>query len=137
MVSKAINRSDGTVHLRHANGDLHTFYPGDALPDWAVQRITNPYVLGHAKADPKAWAQVRAPRGQHQAPPVRRLNPPTPESPDVEDVEGEALDSERPPETGTASGRERWATYATSKGVEYQSGWKREEIIAACVKAGY
>lgn len=41
-----------------------------------------------------------------------------------------------PPQGGAGSGREVWARYADSKGVEYDDDATRDEIIAACEAAG-
>jgi len=36
-----------TVHVTDENGDNHIFSPGDSVPKWAKEKITNP----------KAWAE--------------------------------------------------------------------------------
>lgn len=41
-----------------------------------------------------------------------------------------------PPQGGPGSGRDVWAAYAASKGVEVEAGDGRDEIIAACKAAG-
>jgi hypothetical protein len=133
-MAKATNRSQFTVHLRH-NGVLHTFYPDDTLPDWAVEKISNPYVHGRAKPDPHAASLVRVPRAVRAAPAPRRAQPAdeVPEGDEDDVSEGPAG---RPPENGVGAGRDVWAEYATTHGVEVESAWRREEIIAACKAAG-
>lgn len=34
---------DYAIHLHGNDGLLHSFLPGDELPDWAAARIDNPY----------------------------------------------------------------------------------------------
>lgn len=41
-----------------------------------------------------------------------------------------------PPQGGPGSGKDVWAAYADSKGVEYDDDATRDEIIAACKAAG-
>lgn len=41
-----------------------------------------------------------------------------------------------PPQSGPGSGKDVWAAYADSKGVEYDDDATRDEIIAACKAAG-
>jgi hypothetical protein len=36
-----------------------------------------------------------------------------------------------PPKAGRGSGRDAWAAYADSVGVEVEDGWSRNDIIAA------
>ncbi|WP_280186284.1 MULTISPECIES: hypothetical protein [Nocardia] len=101
-------RGEFAVHLR--NGDqLVTFLPGDDVPEWAAKQITNPLAWGDTSESPeKPSAPVKAPDS------------------------GDGP----PPQGGSGASRQRWADYAESKDIEVQDDWKREDIIAACEKAG-
>jgi hypothetical protein len=133
------NHSDFTVHL-HRDGALHSFAPGDPLPDWTQGMITNPYVLGEGAPDPRAAARVRAGAPEPAQPAAAAA--PTPDVPVSDapvpdaDATPTAADSSRPPENGIGSGQPVWAEYARSNGIEVEPDWKREDIIAACAKAG-
>jgi hypothetical protein len=39
--------------------------------------------------------------------------------------------SDAPPKAGRGSGRDAWADYAASQGVEVDDGWSRDDIIQA------
>ena len=41
-----------------------------------------------------------------------------------------------PPQGGPGASRKLWADYATANGVAVEFAWKRDDIIAACEKAG-
>ncbi|MGV9540923.1 hypothetical protein ACWDSF_06320 [Nocardia beijingensis] len=86
--------------------ELVTFLPGDDVPEWAAKQITNPL----------AWGEE-------------------PERAEVTVGAGGATDGP-PPQGGPGASRQKWADYAATKGVEVQADWKREDIIAACEKAG-
>jgi hypothetical protein len=45
-------------------------------------------------------------------------------------------DGDVPPQAGAGSGRDVWADYAEQNGVDVHDDWKRDQIIAACQKAG-
>ncbi|RJO74167.1 hypothetical protein D5S18_18615 [Nocardia panacis] len=102
------------VHLHH-EGELHSFLPGDTVPEWAAERITNPH----------AW---EPPTG---APAVS-----------VTAEEDEDADSDQgdldgiPAQAGPGASRARWASYAVANGVAVEEAWKRDDIIAACEAAG-
>lgn len=49
----------GYVHVTDDDGVRHGFGPGDAVPDWAAARITNP----------KAWADGAPPAAAEQTDP--------------------------------------------------------------------
>ena len=44
--------------------------------------------------------------------------------------------SDVPPRGGQGSGRDAWAAYAASKGVDVPAEASRDDIVAACEKAG-
>lgn len=125
------NRSDFTVHL-HRDGVLHSFAPGQDVPDWAAKKITNPYVRGEDASDPRVPQQVTAARAPQPEP--------IPATSDADDPDADTAPAggglSRPPESGIGSGQPVWAEYARSKGIEVSADWKREDIIAACAKAG-
>ncbi len=131
------NHSDFAVHL-HRDGLLHTFRPGDPMPDWAAEMITNPYVLGGDKPDASAAAQVRAWAPGHSAagPAPAAAIDDTTDEPDADTAPADG-DPSRPAESGVGSTRTAWEEYARSKGIEVSADWKREDIIAACAQAGH
>jgi len=96
------------VHL-HKDGELHSFLPGDEVPEWAAKLITNP----------NAWKPSESP-----------------EPSDDSEVPADPVDA-RPAKAGPGASRQVWDDYATSKGVEVDPGWKREDIIAAVENAGF
>ncbi|HMH59206.1 MAG TPA: hypothetical protein VK537_08495, partial [Galbitalea sp.] len=104
----------------HRRGVLHTFRPGDEVPDWALEHIRNPHVLGVAEDTAQPVTAPAAPSSAAGLDPVD----PAPAS------------GERPPENGPGATRQVWADYAMSVGVEVDAAWKREDIIAACAAAG-
>lgn len=91
------------IHL-HRDGVLHSFLPGDEVPEWAAARITNPYALGD-QAEPDA-------------------------EPDDDEDEDEEVGA-RPAKTGPNASRQAWEDYAKSKHIEVDPDWKRDDIIAA------
>ncbi|WP_029932517.1 hypothetical protein [Nocardia otitidiscaviarum] len=97
------------VYLTDETGEVRAFGPDSAVPEWARKKITNPHV----------WQSQEAA---------------TPATGEVEPEDGP------PPQGGPGASRQRWADYASpllaAKGVEVQADWKREDIIAACEKAG-
>lgn len=134
------NHSDFTVHL-HRDGELHSFPPGAHIPDWAQELITNPYVHGEGAPDPRAAAGVRASSPDPERPgPAEERAEAGADEPGAEDLDADTApadgDLSRPPESGIGSGQPVWAEYARSKGVDVHADWKREDIIAACAKAG-
>lgn len=94
------------VHL-HKDGVLHSFLPGDEVPEWAAARITNPHTRSEVD----------------QAMPVP--------------AEGDDVDAEldrpsgMPAKSGPAASRQVWEDYAVSRGIEVEPDWKRDDIIAA------
>lgn len=102
------------VALFDEKGFLQQFGPGDEPPAWARKKLTNP----------KLW---------DSAPDVE-------ESDGGQGGEGEGNPSgggdEPPPLAGPGSGRDPWATYAGSHGVEVGEDDKRDEIVAKLREAG-
>lgn len=97
------------VHLRK-DDELVTFLPGDDVPEWAAKQITNPLAWG----DEPERAEVAVGSGGA----------------------GRQESDGPPPQGGSGASRQNWADYAAANGVEVESDWKREDIIAACEKAG-
>ncbi|MCU1675341.1 MAG: hypothetical protein JWM93_99 [Frankiales bacterium] len=95
----------GTVHVRTDDGKSGVFGPGDTVPKWAADLITNP----------KAWGAEAAP-----TPP-----PPPPGG------GGGYTSPERPPVAGKGSGKDAWAAYAAARNVEVDPSATRDEIVAA------
>lgn len=104
-----------TVYLTDQDGKLHTFGPGSDVPEWARRAIDNSL----------AWD--------------------TPPSKDEELVfaasedHGESVASpaaEPPPQGGPGASRKVWADWAADHKVAVEDDWKRDDIIAACKKAG-
>ena len=54
----------------------------------------------------------------------------------AEEEVDEALALEAPPQGGPGSGKDVWAQYAAANGVEVSDNATRDDIIAACEKAG-
>ena len=109
----------------------HSFLPGDDVPEWARKLITNPHAWEADTADEpdsddedSGAADLDDSEAGGESDPV---DTPTP-APD-------AL-SEAPAKTGPGASRQKWADFAAANGVEVDQSWKREDIIAACEKAG-
>lgn len=109
------------VHVEDPNGKMHKFLPEDTLPDWAVDRITNP----------KAWADYEPPMKDSPAPVVA---PVVPETAKVTDDDTSEV-SEVPPRGGPGSGRSAWQDFARDHNVDVPSSASKAEIIAACEAA--
>lgn len=102
------------VHLLK-DGVLHSFLPGDDVPDWAAKQITNPH----------AWEAVED----------DLVLPGFAAQPALEFVPSEDDPTGAPPKSGSGASRQAWADHAESKGVEVNPDWKREDIIAAVESA--
>jgi hypothetical protein len=97
-----------TVHVHDDDGRTTVLGPGDTVPDWAVEKITNPDV----------WDE-----------------PPTGE-PDRKEDGGTSRNDGPPPMSGAGSGREAWAAYAAAHDVAVPDDAKRDDIVAAVQAAG-
>lgn len=115
-----MNRLNCYVYVTGPDGGVHGFGPDSALPDWARKKITNPNVWESLQTDTVVSTGRGGEGGAPEAP-----SPEPSESPDGP-----------PPQGGTGATRQRWADYATANGVDVEADWKREDIIAACEKAG-
>lgn len=108
-----MNRLTCYVYVTDETGEVHGFGPKSTVPEWARKKITNPNVWATAEESsegPVAAEVAIGPGGQG--------------------------DDGPPPQGGTGATRQRWAEYAATQGVEVDESWKREDIIAACEKAG-
>ncbi|MEV0367513.1 hypothetical protein [Nocardia fusca] len=108
------------VYVTDDTGSVHGFGPDSVVPDWARKKITNPHVWDSATEQPEPVAVVVGAGGGGG---------------EGKNITVESADGP-PPQGGTGATRQRWADYASSKGVEVRGDWKREDIIAACEKAG-
>lgn len=99
------------VSLRDDVGNVVSFGPGDDVPAWAKKRITNPRVWEGGEVDIDGA-----------------------DTPDTGQGDGGGV--EPPPMSGAGAGRDDWAAYAVSQGVEVSEEWKRADIIAALKNAG-
>jgi len=94
------------VHVNDDSGRTHVFGPGDQVPDWAAQKITNPKAWAQAPyADPGGQDETAA--GQGQSPGDQTGRPAASASKDV------------------------WAAYASVLGVQIPPGATKAEITAA------
>lgn len=110
------------VHVADDKGDVQAFGPGSTVPEWARKKITNPNVWA-SQAPVQTVEAVVVPGGAASMPSA------------AGGTGGAALDGP-PPQGGAGASRQKWADYATSKGVTVEADWKREDIIAACELAG-
>jgi hypothetical protein len=101
------------VSMRDDVGNVVSFGPGDDVPEWARKRITNPKVWEGGEV-------AEFPEGNVPA--------------NGTAAGGGAV--EPPPTSGAGAGRDDWAAYAATQGVEVQEEWKRADIIDALKKAG-
>lgn len=91
-----------------------TFGPGDEVPAWAAEKITNP----------AAWT------GQDND-----GSTPPPSAPKTETPDPPAGD-EPPPMHGKGSGLAAWKAYAVAHDVPHDEDAGRDELIDACRAAG-
>lgn len=107
------------IHLHDKTGELHSFLPGDELPEWADARITNPHARSDSDTESDLAAVIVIGAGGEGG-----------------QATTDAPDGTLPKQTGPGASRVKWAAYAEANGVAVQEGWKREDIIAACEQAG-
>lgn len=99
------------VHVEDDKGQIQIFGPGDVVPVWAREKITNT----------KAWEEPTATDSSPSDP-----DPGAGSGPQVPDL---------PPRSGKGSGKENWAAYAAAQGVEVPDGASREDIIERLLAA--
>lgn len=98
------------VHINDDSGEHFVFGPGDIVPEWAQEKITNP----KAWAD-EAQAAVTAVNPQPEAPPPAIASTDAP--------------LERPPMAGAGSSGTEWIAYARSLGLDVADGTPRGDVI--------
>ncbi|WP_280393050.1 hypothetical protein [Nocardia wallacei] len=122
-----MSRLNCYVYVTGPDGGVRGFGPESDLPDWAREKITNPHVWD----TPPEPVVVGKGGGGGEA----VFDPLPTGGGSGSTVEIRPMDGP-PPQGGTGATRQRWADYASAKGVEVDADWKREDIIAACEKAG-
>ncbi|MFA4080480.1 hypothetical protein ONA92_02040 [Mycobacteroides salmoniphilum] len=138
--------------VQDPEGVFHSFLPGQKVPDWVVNLVTNPLALvgdpQDAGSDPdeggpddgQPSAPV-APTGPDGGEPAASVEPgPVVVGPGAGRGGGQPSApnpaAEPPPQAGAGSGRDAWAQYASAQGVTVLEEWRRDQIIDACRKAG-
>lgn len=115
-----------TVYLTDPVGRVEAvFGPGDDVPGWAALRITNPLAWGETAGESPAASPV---------PQVPQSGATDAVSRDVDDLD--VAGGGPPPRSGPGASRRLWADYAESNGVAVEADWRRDDIIAACERAG-
>jgi hypothetical protein len=107
-----------TVHVVDLEGRTRAFGPGEDLPDWAAEQITNPDV----------WEGELPAHLNAEGEPQPRVATPAPATP--------ASQMQEPPRSGKGSGRDAWAAYAASHGVEVEEAASRDDIVDALSERG-
>ncbi|HEX6969115.1 MAG TPA: hypothetical protein VF174_09935 [Micromonosporaceae bacterium] len=116
------------------------YAPGDMPPPEVAARITNPKAWedgvlpdppdAEADAEPAADNQP----GAQEAKPAEPATPAEPAA--AAEPAGEKERMQAPPRSGRGSGLDAWQAFAVDHDVEFPDGASRDEIIAACVRAG-
>lgn len=143
------NLSDKNVAVRGPDGKLRHILPGDVFPDWAP--VENPLVLGDQElpdATKDAYMDRLEALDLSGAPaPLKKKRKAEFEAKlhafEARNAEshGAVPDSEPdvaapPPRAGRGATADAWADYALDHNVEVEEGQSRDDIIAACEKAG-
>ncbi|MEU9806226.1 hypothetical protein [Mycobacterium sp. NPDC050853] len=133
------------LHLQDAKGNFHSFLPGQKVPGWVADLVTNPLALVGDPEVAEAESDGGVPDGGPAGPAVS-LQPAVPTEPvgpavgpDAGHAGGQPSGSspvEPPPHAGAGSGRDAWAQYASANGVSVQEESRRDQIIEACREAG-
>lgn len=105
-----------TVFVVDPDGRDRPFGPGEDLPDWAAEQITNPDVWD---GDLPAHLQEGSQEPGEQKPP-----------------EKDAQVGEEPPRSGKGSSVAAWKAYAASRGVTVEEDATRERIIDLIAERG-
>lgn len=117
------------VSVRGRKGDV-LFLPGQDVPEWAQKLITNPHV----------WASDE--QDEQDSPEADDVEPDEVDDTDDQYDDVEEDDSEStvappvPPKSGTGSGRDAWAAYASAYSVDVTDDMSRDDIFAALDEAG-
>lgn len=120
-----------TVH--DAEGVAHTFAPGDELPKWARDSITNPNVWAGGEDDPQ---EAPNDAGDVDGVGVQEVSAGNPTQPPVEGSLAV------PPLNGAGSSKAAWLDYATKATaaaglqIDIPADAKRDDIVEALRSAG-
>jgi hypothetical protein len=118
------------VYIEGPDGQTVCLAPGEPLPTWAYEKITNPYVWNDDVPDLPQQADTA------DSDPPPGLLAGEVEEPSDPDGGSEAPGS-APPKSGKGSGRDAWAEYAEALGVTVDHDANRDDIIAALAEAGH
>lgn len=121
-----------TVHLTDLEGNTRIFEAGQDVPDWAVEKISNPDVWEGEL--PKHLQGEQDPTQPPEQPAVAGALPPHDQA--GQGSEQSAVGSGEPPRSGKGSGKEAWAAYAASLGVEVAEDASRDDIVAQLAERG-
>lgn len=144
------------VSVRDELGVIHSFGPGDDVPEWASRKITNPaawedqeapFPAKRSKGDGPKTATVSAvPADDLEDRIVSRVLEGVGEllrelvvvddSDDEAGAEPADAAAGPPPKAGKGSGEDKWRAYAASQGVDVADIEDRGDIIAALKDAG-
>ncbi|TDO18138.1 hypothetical protein EV580_1320 [Mycobacterium sp. BK086] len=119
----AVNKSQFALHLKDSTGAPVIVLPGEKIPAWAADQVTNPYVLGEETDG---------------APAVVEVDDADDSGADADSGQDDDVDPEDippPPMIGKGSGVKDWAAYAAKQGFEVE-GLKRNEIVEALKAEG-
>lgn len=115
-----------TVHVKDLDGRNRYFEAGQEVPDWAAEQISNPDVWdGELPAHLQGEQDPSQPPQEPAAPSVL-----PPHEQTAQGGEQGAGGSGEPPRSGRGSGKEAWAAYASSQGVDVAEDASRDDIIA-------
>lgn len=130
MIAMAKQLSRVVVLTNPETRNAEVFRPGDDVPAWAREVITNPTAWdGGDTAD-------STPEPPKQPEPLKDPEPPKePEPPSNPAGDGTGDDPkdaiEEPPRAGRGSSLEAWQGYADALGIEYANDATRDDIVAA------
>jgi len=139
--------------MRHDDGTVHSFKPGDTVPAWAKKQITNDAIIiddehaaaaaaeaEQAAADARAAAEAAAAEQAQQVADAEDAARKAAAAAAGSDSTPPELTS--PPKGGAGSSRDAWIDYAKAaleragKAVEIDDDDTRDDIIAALAEAG-
>jgi hypothetical protein len=111
-----VARLNTTVFVVDPDGRDRPFGPGEDLPDWAAEQISNPDVW-----DGEPPTRTHGDQGGtgQQAPATQTPAP-----------------GKEPPRSGKGSGRDAWAAYAVQRGVDVNDDATRDDVIDLLAERG-
>jgi hypothetical protein len=122
-----------TVHVTDENGATRIFEAGQDVPDWAATQITNPDVWEGELPPHLQGEQDPSQPPETPSAPVGAMPPHAQGTPVAAQSE---TGSGEPPRSGKGSGKEAWAAYADSLGVDVPGDASRDDIVAHLVERG-